>query len=116
DGVPAFDGEIFDQGRVLNARVVHEDVDAAQHFDCFLYELPGVFTLGEISMQIMCSYTEFAFNRRAGALDFGCIAEAVDHDVCAVTRQLPGDGQANTTGGTRDYRFLAFEHVASFHV
>ena len=61
------------------------------------------------------------FRRQAGAnaLDLLCVAEAIQHDVCARAGESARDAEADTTGGTGDNSGLAgklFVHVCSLVV
>jgi hypothetical protein len=106
DRVPTFDREVLDLGDVLDAGVVHEDVDAAELRCGELHHVLDLAGFAHVGTVVLGANTE-RFD-----LGLGCfgIAEAVEHDVCALLGESLGNGEANAAGGPRDKRGFAFEH------
>jgi hypothetical protein len=91
---------------VLDPRVIHQDVDAAQlrvrvvDHDADLVRLRHV--RQAVSRELLLQLRE---HRR--------LAEAVDHDPRAGLHERAGDAEPDAAGGSRDDCPLALEHVAS---
>ncbi len=98
DGVPALNGEVLDSGHVLDARVVHQNVDAAK--------------LGSGVFHHVFNFRRFAhvgpvvghFHAECGDFGFRAldVAKAVEDDVGALLGQGFGDAKAYAAGGPGD--------------
>ena len=94
DGVPALNREVFDAGDVLDARVVHQDVDAAKGVGGELhhgFNLAGFAHVGAVVSHFHAQCSNFGL----GA--FG-ITKTVQNNVGALLGQCLGDAQTDTAG------------------
>jgi hypothetical protein len=94
DGVPTLDRKVFYLGDVLDASVVHQNVDAAKGVGRKLHH---GFNFGGFAhvCPVVCDFD-------AQGSDFGLralrIAKAVQHDVRALFGQSLGNAQTDTAG------------------
>ena len=94
DGVPALDGEVFDLGHMLDARVVDQNVDAAKGVGGELHhglDLRGFAHVGAVVGHLHAQFSDFGL----GA--FG-IAKTIQHDVGALLGQSLGNAQSDAAG------------------
>lgn len=107
-------GEIFHGGDVLDACVVHNNVDAPEALGTKGHH---GFNLGRLAH--VCSVVVHGNAVRGSCcLDFcnGCLAvsKTVEKNAGALGCQRPGNPQADAAGGTCDQSSFAFEHMKAF--
>ncbi|CFN77967.1 Uncharacterised protein [Bordetella pertussis] len=98
---------------MLDARVVDQDIDAAQLGDGAGHQLPHRLALGQVGAVIAHLHAVLAGQPGPQFLDVRRVAESVEHDVGALLRQRAGDPQADAAGGTGDDCNFSFEHDCS---
>lgn len=108
--IPLLEGELLDGRGVLDARVVHQDVDAAHRGNGTSDHFPHGLATGKVGAIVRHPHTELGFQAGADAFDVLRIAEAVQHDVGTLPRQRGGNAQTDTAGGAGDYRDFSSGH------
>ena len=88
---------------VLDAGVVHQDVDAAQLGDCFCDEATHVAGIRHVRQMVG------RLQLGPELLDFRGITEAVQHDARALRRQRPRDAEADAARRAGDERNFSVE-------
>jgi hypothetical protein len=106
DRVPLLDRKVLDVGHMLDARVVDQDVHAAEVAPRVGDEVRDVAGLAHVGAVVAHLHAELA-DLLLRAVD---IAESVEHDVGALARQAEGDAEADAAGGSGHQRSLSFEH------
>ncbi|MNZ77545.1 hypothetical protein D3C78_960910 [compost metagenome] len=105
DLVPAFQRKLLDRRHMLDARIIDQDVDAAEGL---LGEREQCFYLGHLAKVGRMVRSLHPMLRNLG--QSRCrVAETVEQDVGASAGQHLGDAQADAAGGTGDECSLAFE-------
>jgi hypothetical protein len=108
---------------VLDARIVDQDIDAAELDDRFLDETGSLLGLHQVR-----AIVDDAADRAdpvellADEIDLALLGEAVDDDVRAGFREGAGDSEADAAGRSGDNRDLArkraahVRHILDLHV
>lgn len=114
-GVPPLDRKALDRRDVLDAGVVHEDVDASvPRIDVRDHglDLVGFRQVGAFVVDV-----DAVFGRefRSQSLDLRRITETVEHETGATTRERLCDTQSDAAGRAGDECKLAFEHGVSLY-
>ena len=109
DEVPPVDRERLDRRDMLDARIVDEDVHAAERVGGLAHHRLDLVDLGEIVGRDDRFRAARLLQRDTLALDGGGVAEAVDDEVGALARQRPGVGEADAGGRAGDERGLALQ-------
>ena len=113
DGVPLFVAHLLDDVVPGIARVVDDDVDAAERLQCGLDQAFTEVRLGDIAGEGQCL--------AAAAADLlhhiigRCGVKIVDNHAGTFARELQGDAAADTTPCTSDDGNLAFQFPAHVH-
>ncbi|MOA17024.1 hypothetical protein D3C78_1372640 [compost metagenome] len=113
DGVPLFGREVLDQGGVLDAGVIDQDVDAAQLAHRVLDQPAHRVALGQVRAVVDHLHAMLVGQAGTHFFDLGGIAETIQDDVGALLREGRGDTQADAAGGTGDKGDFSFEHEHS---
>ena len=98
NGVPTVHGEVFHCGDVLNACVIHQNIDAAKSVGGKLHHGFNVSGFAHVSAVIRhfdaqcCHFGFWAFS----------VTKAIQNNVGTLLRQGFGNAQADTAGGTCD--------------
>ena len=103
--VPPLDRELFDAGHVLNARVVDQNVDAAEFaFGVVDHvgDLRRVADIGRVMPHLAAKLLQFGN-------DFAGVAKTVEYQVGASLGQALRDTQTNTAGGTGNQGGFTFQ-------
>ena len=101
--LPAVFGEVLDRRDLLQAGVVHEDVDAAPRASCALDERTAVVARGHVG-----ALRDRIPERRGDAAQRGFV-DVGEQDTRAARREILGDRATDTARRTGDERGLAAE-------
>src|SRR3984957_2443254 len=93
DHVPFLDRELLDRRHVLDAGIVHQDIDAAQCLLRALDHADDLRRLAHVGARIDRFDPEVLLDAGPFGLDRGRVAEAVDHDVGALLGERARDGK-----------------------
>ena len=110
EGIPLFNGEVLHRGHVLDAGVVHQDVDAAKFGLSVGHHGFDVGHLGHV--RAVVAHTDAMGAARVQHFCLGAfgIAKAIENDVCALCGQLLGNAQTDAAGRASDKRSFSFQH------
>ncbi|KAG1448918.1 hypothetical protein G6F57_016736 [Rhizopus arrhizus] len=110
DRIPLFGGKFLDRCGVLNARVVHQNVDAAHLRNGVLDHSAHRLASRKVGAIMRDPHAELGFQVGTNAFDLRRIAEPIQHDVGALPRQRGGDAKTDTAGRAGNHRDLSREH------
>ena len=112
DRVPFLNREGLDLGNVLDPRVVNEDVEPAENFDRFLYQIRNLAGLRHVGAMVDRADAEVALD--GGNLGVDCVwrREAVEHDARARMRECARDVQTYSACRAGDERDFAVERAS----
>ncbi len=89
--MPVLDADILNGARQADARVIHENVQAAELIGCVLDDRLPACGIGDIMRDGTCTRAD-AFGLCAGLVDI----DVGDQDACALRCEPRGDGSAKT--------------------
>ena len=88
---------------VLHACVVDQHVNPSEVFHCFLNDLFGIFSLGQVSEDKLCLNVGVLLCKVClGVLDFLLGGETVEDDVVSTSCEGVSDAEADATEGASD--------------
>ncbi len=110
DRVPFVDRKFLDRIDVLNAGVVHQDIDAAEFGPGLIDHLLDLVGIGNIGARIHHADIVLPLEIADDFVDLVGRAEAVEHDIGAGPGKPGGDTEPNTAGRAGDDGGFACRH------
>ncbi len=102
DGVPLLRWKLVNRSDVLDASVVHEDVNATENLRRLRDHRLDLRWALHVCTRVDYPHTVLLFQVRANALDLVRVPEAVEHHIGACARQRSRDAETDAAGGTSD--------------
>jgi hypothetical protein len=116
DRVPLSDREFLDRRDMLDAGIVHQDVESAVGFDRRFDHFRDLRRLGHVGRRMDGVHGVVRGQLRGGLGDLLPVAEAVEHHRRAVRGERAGDGESDAAGRSGDERDLAFQRARGVEV
>jgi hypothetical protein len=114
--VPLVLGELVDRIRVLDARIVDQDVQAPEAARRGLDRVVNLLGLRHVGAVKGDLDPGLALEGRTGLLDLVRVAEPVQHHLAAFLGERPGHGEPDPAGRSGDEGGLALQSLARRHI
>src|SRR5687767_10612191 len=112
DQVPLVERKFLDRRNMLHARVVDQDVDAAEGLRRLRHHRLYLINPAEVMPQVEGPRPADRLETQALFLYRVAVAETVDDDIRALPGQRPRIGETNARGGASDQRGLPGQRCA----